>query len=284
MEYLINQSVKFNPEDCTLFSPGFTVDMITITRLSSDLLVLFVENNQVPLSRETILNKLWENRGLSSSSNNLNNYVSILRKVMKQCGIPAVITTIPKYGFLFNAEVVRLDETEVVPADRPVESAIKVQEVFHDEIETGMSLKILSKSGDIEVKQRNVNPAFYLILSLMIVSLVITGLFPEFYKYFRVNSIRSEIHRIDHCRVYLIDDVTRRMDSNWVTAEINVILSREGLSCHADTNIYFSGRRIIDEKKAPAVGAVLSYCPFASQAPCDNYNYYRFEGAHDQKK
>ncbi|MBD8214712.1 winged helix-turn-helix domain-containing protein [Erwinia persicina] len=284
MEYLINHSVKFNPVDCTLFSPGFTVDMITITRLSSDLLVLFVENNQVPLSRETILNKLWENRGLSASSNNLNNYVSILRKVMKQCGSPGVITTIPKYGFLFNAEVVRLDETEVVPADRPVESAIKEQESYHDEIKPETTLKVVPEAGDVDIKKRNVNPVLYLMLPLMIVSLAITGLFPEVYNYFRLSSIRSEILRIDHCRVYLIDDVTRRMDSDWVTAEINVILSREGISCHANTNIYFSGRRILDEKKDPAVGAVLSYCPFASQAPCDNYNYYRYEGAHDQKK
>lgn len=153
MEYLINHSVKFNPVDCTLFSPGFTVDMITITRLSSDLLVLFVENNQVPLSRETILNKLWENRGLSASSNNLNNYVSILRKVMKQCGSPGVITTIPKYGFLFNAEVVRLDETEVVPADRPVESAIKEQESYHDEIKPETTLKVVPEAGDVDVKK-----------------------------------------------------------------------------------------------------------------------------------
>lgn len=120
MRYLINSMVVFNPADYTLISNDKSVDMLTLSRISGELLQLFIIHNDAPLSRDAILFELWEKRGLNASSNNLNNYVSMLRKALMQCGCEGLITTIPKHGFIFSADVTVQPPAEVdtgLPAD-----------------------------------------------------------------------------------------------------------------------------------------------------------------------
>lgn len=60
MEYIINGNVRYNSSDGTLFCPDNNIDMITLTRVTSELLLLLIKNNGAPLSRDTILSELWE--------------------------------------------------------------------------------------------------------------------------------------------------------------------------------------------------------------------------------
>lgn len=79
MKYIINGDLQYNSVDGTLYLSDHSIDMITLNRVTSELLLLLLNNNSVPLGRNTILNELWLKRGLNASSNNLNNYISILR-------------------------------------------------------------------------------------------------------------------------------------------------------------------------------------------------------------
>ncbi|WP_199063916.1 winged helix-turn-helix domain-containing protein [Serratia sp. ASV30] len=104
MKYTINKMVVYNSSDGTLLSIDDAIGMITLTRVTSELLLLLIKKNNIPINRDTILSELWDKKGLSSSSNNLNNYVSMLRKALAQCGCLDYNTTLPKYGLIFNAE------------------------------------------------------------------------------------------------------------------------------------------------------------------------------------
>lgn len=110
MNFNINEVVIYDSESAILFPFDKSNDMVTLTRISNDLLFLFVKNNNVSLRRDYILNELWEKRGLSASSNNLNNYVSMLRKALEKFGLVGLITTIPKFGFIFEADIVIVND------------------------------------------------------------------------------------------------------------------------------------------------------------------------------
>lgn len=62
MEYVINNYVNFNSSDGTLFCQDDSIDMITLNRVSNELLLLFIQNVGVPISRDKLLNELWEKK------------------------------------------------------------------------------------------------------------------------------------------------------------------------------------------------------------------------------
>ncbi|AKJ41241.1 winged helix-turn-helix domain-containing protein [Pragia fontium] len=124
MYYQIDDIVGFNPEDGTLWSLLEPGELVTIPRLASMLLELLIINNQKSLSRDFFMNELWESKGLVSSGNNLNNYISIIRRTLSTLGIDDIIKTIPKHGFSFEAKhIQRFDEEH-----RSVDEEIKIEE------------------------------------------------------------------------------------------------------------------------------------------------------------
>ncbi|MGU9760799.1 winged helix-turn-helix domain-containing protein (plasmid) [Serratia marcescens] len=118
MNYIINERVRYNPSDGTFSCVDNHVDTLSLGRVANELFLLFITNNGVALRREDILNEIWEKKGFIASSNNLNNYVSLLRKMLYQFGLSELITTIPKYGFVFEADVVLIfEENEPHPKE-----------------------------------------------------------------------------------------------------------------------------------------------------------------------
>lgn len=76
---------------------------IALLKPTSRLLSLFIKNNNKLLLRERLLNDVWVDHGLKASNNNLNNYVSGLRKSLAQFGAEEIIVTYPRQGFKFIA-------------------------------------------------------------------------------------------------------------------------------------------------------------------------------------
>lgn len=263
MHYLINGVVTFNPVDYTLISSDKSVDMLTLSRISSELLQLFIASNEVPLTRESILSELWEKRGLNASSNNLNNYVSMLRKALTHCGCESVITTIPKHGFIFSAEITLLPQTQK-KSTIPATAAIDLTEV-----------PIFFQHN--APASRRLIPTWFALLS--IVALLLTGAISyKVYDNYRLDSLRTEIYRSDQCRFWLIDDLTRRKSSGWIISRIKEIMKAERVNCRLPANIYFSSDKLLDSRGVAILHEVFSYCAYNSKAPCENYTYARYEG------
>lgn len=262
MKYIINGVVKYNPSTDTLHSLDNRVDLITLARSTSELFLLLLNHNGTPLSRESILNELWEKRGLSASSNNLNNYVSMLRKALLQCGCPDLITTIPKYGFLFEAEVVTVVENDSIPEEKqPTKNShLEVPEVLTNH-------QVLQK--------RSYRPRFFMsrkakVIAIML-SLLVIYFSPGIYNHSRLQSVRTEVFRLDQCHFYITDDKTRRMDNISIINSIKVIAKNEKLDCKRQANVYYFADKKLDASGHVIMSDLLSYCPFNSNAPCDNY-------------
>lgn len=86
MIFHINNNVLYDEDENTLSHIDNAATKIVLLRPSARLLSLFIRNNNVLLMRERLLNDVWVEHGLKASNNNLNNYVSGLRKSLAQFG------------------------------------------------------------------------------------------------------------------------------------------------------------------------------------------------------
>lgn len=268
MKYTINNTVDYNSSDGTLFSPENTTDTISLSRICNELLLLFVTQNGTPLSRVFILNEIWEKRGLSASSNNLNNYVSMLRKALAQCGCSDVITTIPKHGFLFDAVITCIPLPDLL-ADKSSAAAT-------DDVEATTSSAVVPHRSKISSFKR----VSGMLIAMAIGGLVAYGVLDAY----RLHNLRSELFRTQECRFYATDDLTRRMDKNSLVNRISSLVASEKIDCTLQTNVYYSADQIRDVTGQFNTHELLSYCAYNSSAPCENYTYIRSKSGHEIKK
>src|SRR5436190_19319543 len=68
-----------------------------------DTLLMFVQNSGRVLSKERMLDEIWE--GSFVEENNLAQNISILRRVLGETADIKFIETVPKYGYRFVTEV-----------------------------------------------------------------------------------------------------------------------------------------------------------------------------------
>ncbi|WP_409309779.1 transcriptional regulator [Pectobacterium sp. B1J-3] len=104
MVYLINHLILFNEDDGTLAWHDRENEAVALSFPVSRLFCLLIENPGVTLSRDVLLKEALEKNGLCSSINNLNNYLSLLRKALREFDLAESIVTIPKSGLIFNVE------------------------------------------------------------------------------------------------------------------------------------------------------------------------------------
>ncbi|CAI1543984.1 TPA: winged helix-turn-helix domain-containing protein [Serratia fonticola] len=269
MECIINGIVKYNSDDGTLLSPDNAIDMIKLTRVVNELLLLLINNNRSLLSRETLLRELWEERGLNASGNNLSNYVSILRKTLAKCGCPGLITTVPKHGFLFEADITLLVKTQ---KQRPAPALAEPQPT------------LVLPAPSVVAEHQPVTCAWLkgkmapLVGVIMLVALLIL---PSVYDQWSMKSLRTEVFTLEQCKFYLSDDVTRGLDQASIITNLKMIVSNEQLNCLQKANVYYFAEKKRDASGNMIVNDLLTYCPYEGKASCDNYFMSKYENENE---
>ncbi|HGM5270312.1 TPA: transcriptional regulator [Serratia marcescens] len=119
MRYIINNNIKYHEDRSELISLHDDIPPIVLTATLNRLLSALVRNNNLVLSRETLLTQVWEAHGQVASGNNLNNTISILRKAFSSLGEEEIIVTLPRQGFMFTAR-------ELKTVDSLAESLLEV--------------------------------------------------------------------------------------------------------------------------------------------------------------
>lgn len=264
MKFIINGTVVYNSGDGSLRSPDHILDTLTLNRITNELLLLFIKNNSTPLSRDVFLKELWEARGLTASSNNLNNHVSMLRKALAQCGCSDLITTIPKYGFLFEADVKIVSETcKKTP-----------EKFFHQNTESDKLLipEIVRSGFEFTLTPEKIK--YIIFISLLLLMLGVILLLTSFNEKGNMKSMRSELFTVDQCSFYLADDVTRRLDKSEIINTLKIMTKKESVDCNYKTDLYFFHNNGKDASGRTVSFNLLSYCTDAD-IPCDNYYIFK---------
>ena len=107
MKYLLADTLIYDNEDGSLSLKGEEREQSQIlTSTANNIFSLLIAHHGMVVDRETFLQEVWDTRGLSGSNNSLNQYVSILRKLLDTLapGV-AFIITVPKTGFMLSAEI-----------------------------------------------------------------------------------------------------------------------------------------------------------------------------------
>ncbi|ATA24809.1 hypothetical protein BIY26_21600 [Brenneria goodwinii] len=113
MVYLINKSVIFSEKDSAISWVNRQEEATSLSLPIAKLLKTLINNPSVTLSKDFLLSEVLEGNSLSPSMNNLNNYISLLRKTLREYDLADLLVTVPKVGIVFNITDIEIlsDET-----------------------------------------------------------------------------------------------------------------------------------------------------------------------------
>lgn len=107
MLYNLDGKVIYDSINGTLRRPNEKMaDSIHLTTLASKILHHLVLHHGELVTRDTLFNEVWEKAGIVSSSNTLNQYISLLRKTLAgYLGDRDIIVTVPRAGYYLSKEL-----------------------------------------------------------------------------------------------------------------------------------------------------------------------------------
>lgn len=198
MAYLINQTIIFNDGEGTLSWRDREGEVISLSAPIARILATLIDNPGVTLSRELLLREALEKYSLSPSISNLNNYISLLRKVLRNFGLAEAIVTVPKSGIVFHVDSIEAyarEQTSVrttgktveIPMNEPARSAnsrLAAPDNTSHRVQISFTAKIIFIIG--------------MILLFILIMVSLSGRFP-YRPFVRVNMINK-------CDVFALQD------------------------------------------------------------------------------
>lgn len=122
MKKIINDHIVYDSETRALSVQG---ERVVLSAATARLLELFIANNRKQLHRDLIIEEVWGRYGLIPSGHSLNKNVSILRKTLAELGMDNLIATIPREGFVFQAQIENVIEDALPHSITALTSATK---------------------------------------------------------------------------------------------------------------------------------------------------------------
>ncbi len=288
MRYQI-ANLHYNTADGSLYFAGDEGAATQLSLTANSLLNFFLEHRDI-VSRDEVLKKVWDDNGLTASNNNLNQYLSLLRKMFRHYGVDNIIITISRGNLQLNPDVVvePVDEPEPMPEVELNEmpSAAESPSIPEPDIASSVSLPLPAPEP---AKKQNApgRRLFYqahqegmcwflggmtllLISALLLImtfmgrpSFVTTPLFPMPY---------------ERCDLLVSDDMLNAVTHNNYGHNFASVLKKLNLKCQSGERfVFFYG----DKLQTNGLGRVfLAHCAVRQDnafSYCDNYFYYSWK-------
>lgn len=235
MNYLLENLVHYNEESRALVNDKTEIILpVSAARLLS----LLLQRNKEQLSRNEILEKVWEHHGLVASNHNLNRNISILRKTLQQLGLSDIIETIPKQGFRLHCNFKLIS-----PAQEHTTKTIK-KSMLRD---TGIKLHLF----------------IFLCFSILLICLYI--------KYDEKSTVLYKYKTIDKCDVYVDKSLT---NINHVSVFFSTLLGKKIIeTCKGMTQTIFfdDNKTSLKDKTYSTHVSVCKANNFNKGNQCENY-------------
>ncbi|WP_434132919.1 winged helix-turn-helix domain-containing protein [Enterobacter cloacae] len=248
MKYLIDRLVVFNTDDGTLHLPS-SEDVIRLALPAARLLETFLSSEGRELTREYLLETVWDKHGLHASGNNLNQYVSILRRNLSLLGCHELIITLPKLGFRLNA-------------------AISIEILETDSVSPEPSPSIVTSSGHFQ--------RLFFIGSIIIT--LLTGLAIGLFYYNDADNGETVLHeQHSGCDIYYLKDISDD-EKKEALRKIMSIMKVNGIQCKKNDVVIYNSEASLSDKVESR--EVLSYCHAGKDRvviSCDNFYRYRWD-------
>ncbi|MDR1749692.1 MAG: winged helix-turn-helix domain-containing protein [Enterobacter cloacae] len=247
MKYLIDRLVVFNTDDGTLHLPS-SEDVIRLALPAARLLETFLSSEGRELTREYLLETVWDKHGLHASGNNLNQYVSILRRNLSLLGCHELIITLPKLGFRLNA-------------------AISIEILETDSVSPEPSPSIVTSSGHFQ--------RLFFIGSIIT---LLTGVAIGLFYYNDADNGETVLHeQHSGCDIYYLKDISDD-EKKEALRKIMSIMKVNGIQCKKNDVVIYNSEASLSDKVESR--EVLSYCHAGKDRvviSCDNFYRYRWD-------
>lgn len=251
-KYIIDNQLLYCPHDRSLVRIGDDLSIMVLTHISDRLLCMFLESDGSVIARDTILRKVWDEHSMVSSSNNLNNYISMLRKQLLSLGLetPLIITE-PKSGFRINADIVRVviddDDAALVSTSTDPDAGYRISA----RPETGTSVASSDLTPYAEISQHRSLWRWPLIGGAVFVLALIALLFVRFPtedESGNMNGLRY-MFKENGCQFYSPENSFAAgfmKDSHKI---ISLLVKRHALTCPADNIIIYDLFGLFNDNK-----------------------------------
>lgn len=252
MVYRINQTVIFNPDDGTLTlveeSHQDCVGEISLTPTASRLLHHLITHQGSVLQREELLERVWDNYGLKSSNNSLNQYISMLRRNFADLGLEEiVIVTVPRIGFMFSQELnVVAEQGQSLPI-KPVDKSPPGEDAPPDAPAPAAASSTAKRRKGL----------FILLAMLTLANLgyaIYRAAIPDSARY----EARYRIGELHGCPVYSFYRAST--DSQRAILEkVEQKMEQADFACPAGSEIYYRAQETLDDASAPLPFVAVCY-------------------------
>lgn len=289
MIYRIQESIFFRNDDGRVWTDDDT--SINLTATTGRLLAYLLQHKGNVVSKDELLENVWDAYGLSSSSNSLYKYISDLRAVFKNLGCTEeIIVTVPKLGFMISktlhVELLEDGERANVTVIEPVIERNK--DSIHAEDKPAESRLFENKSpenkqlADISIENRPVADELVkartwptagkiALLSIMLIALV-TGIV-AFYQRGdsgRQQEITYSLGNVDNCPVRSFTP----HESEKSLAVLQNVIATKGMLCSGNSVFFI---RVSDPVLTDKRGRIfISRCNYIDDqrkkfSSCENY-------------
>lgn len=253
MLWIINGTIKFDPDKHKLFSLGNPDLNVTLTIPASRCLTLLLEHSPDVVAQKDFLTQVWGEEGMIVPVNTLYQNISIIRRGLRVAGETdeTLVSTVPRKGFRIDnsVKVTRISAHDTATDSgsdvelRPEESPVVVNAVVNP-----------NKNSAKQPKQSR-----YPIMMLMVLVSFAAGVLalqasririsePDFFKGYTINRVENGCHFISK------NDDIKKVGN--FTKFKNIIIAT-GLDCEKYPWVYFSST-----SPMPALSAFVCKEPF----------------------
>lgn len=239
MLFIIEGRVCFRSDDGAFWEQNDEKNKVILSPIVTRLLQLLILEKGRVITREEIMNFVWESHGLEPSNNSLNQYISQLRKLMAHFRLPDdCIRTVPREGFILIKEL----EINVVNASTPVTQPSLIDQT-HD---------LIPKSNKLNVRLLNI------CLVLMLISTPYTVIYVTNIMHKQRMSVTPEkIGQVGSCAVYsILMGRNYNLDETLSSAQDHI--EQNKISCNDKSVVYFFSTGGVLKKQSGRV--FLSLC------------------------
>jgi len=265
MRYIINSSIAFRVEDGALYRIESN-DTVVLPIPAQRLLLIILESGGSILRREFLLQEVWDKFGLVGSNNNLNQYLSLLRRTVSAFGCEEFIETIPKVGIkIIDGVQIERDNTENALSQDSGENDNVIETRLFTHYTKGL-FRIWSL--------KNIMAFSLLLIVLIFLSVIVhvkTGV--------DQTPVTSTLK--GGCHLVLYSELNSQQYER-ISAKVNDYLKKNDKSCHPGVTIYFDD---ISSQSLYGKGrTLLSYCESDKKGINDVcLNYFFGDGLHYDK-
>ncbi|MEN4170717.1 winged helix-turn-helix domain-containing protein [Serratia marcescens] len=253
MRYIINNKIKYHEDRSELVDLDAELPPQPLTATLNRLLSALVRNNNLVISRDTLLTQVWEAHGQVASGNNLNNTISILRKMFAAMGEDDIIVTLPRQGFMFTA-------ASLETADSQAESLLETTAAVSD----GVAPAIPNHA--MRFKRLGL-----MALSIMAIGSALWAWSDSGYAPLGAISVGN----IENCNVRFVTSFYGVGTAAADLPHLKTMLIKNGIQCQeAATVLYYDSSSVVANSVGRSRVSYLYYCPqskmASGKAQCEN--------------